>query len=130
MKKTMTVAAIILTALVFVLANNAMAQKKAWDVPVGYKNMKSANPSDVATAKQLYGQYCKSCHGAAGLGDGPKAANLTTPMDSFKTPAFKAELDGVVYFQSFVGRNEMPNFEKKITNEGDRWAVVKYVKNF
>jgi mono/diheme cytochrome c family protein len=130
MKKTMTVAAIILTAFVFVLANNVMAQKKAWDVPPKYKQMKSANPSDVATAKQLYGQYCKSCHGAAGLGDGPKSASLGTAMDSFKTAAFKAEADGVTYYQSFVGRGDMPNFEKKITNEGDRWALVKYIKSF
>jgi mono/diheme cytochrome c family protein len=127
MRKTMTVAAVILAALVFVLANNAMAQKKAWVIPAKYKTMKAANPSDAATAKELFGKFCKSCHGAKGDGDGPKAASLNTKIESFKT--IKTEPDGEVYFKAFVGRDEMPNFEKKITSEADRWALVKFIKN-
>jgi len=34
----------------------------------------------------------------------------------------------VIYYQSFVGRDEMPNFEKKITEEEDRWAIVNFIR--
>ena len=122
----MTVAAILFTALVFVLANNAMAQKKAWNIPAKYKSMKITKPS--TAGKELYNQYCKSCHGAKGLGDGPKAASLTAKIMSFASAEFRGQSDGAIYFESFVGRDEMPNFEKKIPNEGDRWAIIKYIR--
>jgi mono/diheme cytochrome c family protein len=129
MRKTITLAAVLVTALVFLLANNTMAQKKAWVIPAKYKTMKAANPGDAATAKELYGKFCKSCHGPKGLGDGPKAANLTAKLMSFSSPEFKAQSEGAVYYESFVGRDEMPNFEKKITAESDRWALVNYIRN-
>ena len=43
-------------------------------------------------------------------------------------PKFKAQGAGDVYYQAIVGRDEMPNFEKKITDEADRWALVAYIK--
>jgi mono/diheme cytochrome c family protein len=45
------------------------------------------NPG-VAQGQQLYTQYCASCHGAGGKGDGPKAAS-TTPKASDLTQIAK-----------------------------------------
>lgn len=135
MKTSTRFAAIILTAILFIAANVAMAQTagKAWTIPAKYKSMKStvkAGDASIATdGKALFTQHCKSCHGSKGLGDGPKSATLKTIVPSFTEAKFKAQADGDVYFQSFVGRDEMPNFEKKITDESDRWAVVAYIKS-
>jgi mono/diheme cytochrome c family protein len=132
--KTSKLAAVIFTAILFIAANVAMAQKAGgpWKVPDNYKNKKSTvkagDPSIASVGKDLYMKNCKSCHGAKGLGDGAKSATLKTIVPSFADAKFKAQADNVVYYQSFVGRDEMPNFEKKITDEADRWALVAYIK--
>ena len=108
------------------------AEKKPWDVPAKYKAMKIQKKGDaasIALGKTMYTKYCKSCHGA-GNGDGAKASSLKTKMDDFTSPAFKALSDGSKYYMSFVGRDEMPNFEKKILDEADRWALINYIKGF
>jgi len=135
MKTSIRLAAFVFTAILFVAANIAMAQKAAgpWNIPAKYKSMKSTikagDPSITSVGKDLYNKNCKSCHGTKGLGDGTKSASLKTLIPSFADKAFKGQADGVLYFQSYVGRDEMPNFEKKITDESDRWAVVYYIKS-
>jgi mono/diheme cytochrome c family protein len=135
MKNSNRFAALVFTAIIFIVANVAMAQKAGgpWTIPVKYKSMKSTvkagDPSIASVGKPLYLQHCKSCHGAKGLGDGPKSATLKTIVPSFAEAKFKAQAAGDVYFQAFVGRDEMPNFEKKITDEADRWAVIAYIKS-
>jgi cytochrome c5 len=61
-------------------------EKKPWPVPENYKSMKNPVKSDaesISTGKELWGQHCKSCHGAKGAGDGPKAAQLKTEAGDF-----------------------------------------------
>ena len=103
-----------------------------WDVPAKYKAMKNPHADDaslVRVGRMLYSKHCKSCHGAKGLGDGSKAASLETGMRSFTSAEFKVHSDGVVYFQSYIGRDEMPNFEKKIPDDEDRWAIINYLRS-
>jgi mono/diheme cytochrome c family protein len=134
MKNTIKFFAIICTAILFVTANMAMAQKAGgpWTVPAKYKAMKSTvkagDPSIAGVGKETYNKHCKSCHGAKGLGDGPKAANLKTSTGNFSEAKFQANSDGDLYYMSFIGRDEMPNFEKKILNENDRWAVIGFIR--
>lgn len=102
---------------------------KPWDVPAKYKSMKNPIPGkEIAVGKSLYMKHCKSCHGNAGLGDGPKAKSLKTSCGDFTTAKFQAQSDGVIYYQSIIGRDEMPNYEKKILEEEDRWAVINYIR--
>ncbi|MEI8047694.1 MAG: cytochrome c [Bacteroidota bacterium] len=135
MKNSIRLAVIICTAIIFVSANIAMAQKAGgpWTIPAKYKSMKStikAGDASINTVgKDTYMKHCKSCHGAKGLGDGTKSASLKTLVPSFADKAFKAKADGDIYYMTMVGRDEMPNFEKKITSEGDRWALIYYIKS-
>ena len=135
MKTSIRYAVIAITAIVFVTGHTVLAQKAGgpWVIPAKYKSMKSSikagDPSISSVGKDLYNKNCKSCHGTKGLGDGTKSANLKTAIPSFADKTFKARPDGEIYFQSFVGRDEMPNFEKKIMDEADRWAVVYYIKS-
>ena len=134
MKNSIKLIAIFCTAIIFVTANMAMAQKAgaAWVIPAKYKAMKNTvkagDPSIASVGKDLFAKNCKSCHGAKGLGDGPKAAGLKTSTGDFSTAKFQANGDGDLYYMSFVGRDEMPNFEKKILDESDRWAVVGFMR--
>ncbi len=134
MKTSVKLISVLFTLLIFGMANFVMAQKAgaAWVIPDKYKTMKNTvkatDASVMTTGKELFNKHCKSCHGAKGLGDGPKSATLKTIVPSFKEKAFQAQPDGALYYQTFVGRDEMPNFEKKILDEGDRWAVVNFLR--
>lgn len=134
MKNSIKLFAIICIGIIFVTANLAMAQKAGgpWTIPANYKTMKStvkAGDASINTVgKESFNKHCKSCHGAKGLGDGPKAANLKTSTGDFSKAAFQAKTDGELYYMSFIGRDEMPNFEKKIIDVADRWAVIGYIR--
>lgn len=135
MKTTFRFSALLLTVILFIATQVSFAQKAGgpWTVPAKYKAMKStikAGDASINTVgKDLYTKHCKSCHGTKGLGDGPKSASLKTLVPSFTDKGFKAQADGDIYYQSIIGRDEMPNFEKKITDETDRWAVIYYIKS-
>lgn len=134
MKNSIKFFAILCTAIIFAAANMAMAQTAGgpWVIPPTYKTMKSTvkagDPSINTVGKETFNKHCKSCHGAKGLGDGPKAANLATSTGDFSSAAFQARTDGELYYMSFIGRKEMPNFEKKILDVADRWAVIGYIR--
>jgi mono/diheme cytochrome c family protein len=116
----------------FSFIQNEQKKGTAWDVPAKYKNMANPHKSDatlVNVGKTLYVKHCRSCHGNTGLGDGVKAKSLATFPGEFNSPKFKAQTDGEIFFQSIIGRDEMPNYESKIPDEEDRWAVVMYIQS-
>ena len=118
---------------VAILSGFNLFQKKPWPVPDNYKNMKNPVASDAASlaeGKTLYATHCKSCHGAKGLGDGNKAAQLKTEPGNFSTADFHAQTDGALFYKTTEGRDDMPNFKKKIPDADERWAVVNYMRTF
>lgn len=133
MQKFLIVTVTLFVAFVLVFGTQATAQtKKPWVVPDKYKAMKSTvkagDAAAITSGKELWAKHCKSCHGSKGLGDGPKAASLKTNAGDFSSADFQKQPDGVIYYQSFVGRDEMPNFEKKITTEKERWEIVAFIR--
>jgi mono/diheme cytochrome c family protein len=133
MKKVLLMSfALVLGSLILLSFTNIQQQKaKPWQVPDKYVKMKNAKTGDAAATakgKELWGKFCKSCHGATGKGDGAKAASLKTFPGDFTAKEFKGMSDGEIYYKSFIGRDEMPNFEKKVTDEGDRWGLVNYMR--
>ena len=119
-------------AFIIVLGNNATAQTKAWTVPAADKAVKApvklTDQSVIDNGKELWAKHCKSCHGAKGLGDGPKAAALKTKIVSVKDAAFTSQTDGELFYKTNKGRDEMPAYEKKIPDANDRWALVAYMR--
>lgn len=104
-----------------------------WEVPAKYEKMINPIADDAGSlkiGKKLYNKHCKSCHGKEGLGDGSKAAQLDTSCGDFSSEEFKAQSDGAIFYKSLIGRDEMPNYEKKIPDEEDMWAIVNYIKEF
>lgn len=125
-------AVVIMTSVVLFSFVAPQEQKAGapWVIPANYKSM--ANPQKGKgdpenTGKLLFAKHCKSCHGATGLGDGPKAGSMDTKIKSFKDGKFQAQTDGEIYFQSFMDR-DMKSFEKKIPAVEDRWAIVNYIR--
>ncbi|MDM8161904.1 cytochrome c [Labilibaculum sp. K2S] len=110
-------------------------QKKAeaWKIPAEYKSMENPLANDKAsvnTGKMVYMKHCRSCHGNAGLGDGPKAARLKTFPGDFSGADFQGLPDGEIMYKTITGRDEMPGYETKIPSKKERWAVVNYMRTF
>jgi len=102
-----------------------------WEVPAKYKSMenKDAGEDEDDIGQDLYKQHCRSCHGKEGYGDGSKAKELDTEMRDLTSEEVQAQSDGELYYKSFIGRDEMPNFEKKIRGEEDRWMVINFMRS-
>lgn len=124
---------IIAIASIGLIAFNLDDQSNEWNVPDKYKKMTNpTDPSDeegLDIGKDLYNKHCKSCHGKEGLGDGPKAAEVEGDLGDFSSAEFQKQSDGVIYYKSIIGRDDMPNFEKKIPDAEDRWYVINYVRS-
>ncbi len=102
-----------------------------WDIPAEYKNMENPHKGDASLdrlGRSAYQRHCRSCHGNAGLGDGPRARNLETFPGDFSSAEFQAYTDGEIYYMSIIGRDEMPNYESNIPDEEERWAIVNYIR--
>ena len=102
-----------------------------WEVPAKYKTMenKYAGEDVDGIGEDLYKKHCKSCHGKEGYGDGSKANELETEMRDLTIEEVQNQTDGELYFKSIIGRDEMPNFEKKIRGEEDRWLMINYLRS-
>ena len=107
------------------------APQDDWEVPAKYKNMenKYAGEDEDGIGEDLYKQHCRSCHGKEGYGDGSKAKELETEMRDLTSEEVQAQTEGELYFKSILGRDEMPNFEKKIRDEEDQWMVINYLRS-
>ena len=103
--------------------------QEEWVVPAKYENMKNpTDPSaDLETGKELYKKHCKSCHGVEGYGDGPKAEDLEGDLGDFSSAEFHSQSDGAIFYKSYIGKDDMPSFEKKMS-ENEMWIVINYIK--
>ncbi|WP_372769978.1 cytochrome c [Lutibacter sp.] len=87
-----------------------------------------AAKTDAAIGKSLYSKHCKSCHGAEGYGDGPKAGDMNGELGDFSTSDFQAQSDGALFYKITIGRDDMPEFSKKMPSDEDRWLIVNYLR--
>ncbi len=102
-----------------------------WVVPEKYNNMKNeyAGEDEDGIGEELYAKHCKSCHGKEGYGDGTKAKELDTEMRDLTSEVVKSQTDGALYYKAILGRDDMPNFEKKIRDEEDRWMIINFLRS-
>ena len=131
-KKVLQVGALMVFAILIATAFTSVQQGDPWVVPDKYKKMKNpvkADTESISAGKALYNKHCKSCHGAKGLGDGTKAAQLKTKCGDFSTADFQAQSDGALFYKTNEGRDDMPSFKKKIPDEVDVWNVVNYKRS-
>jgi mono/diheme cytochrome c family protein len=101
----------------------------------------AAVPSDVASGKKTYMDYCAACHGADGSGHGPAASALKTPPANLRTLAIRHDgkfpeeyVTRVVRSGDPVlghGSSEMPIWGPvfSMQENGDEAAVRRRIKN-
>ena len=124
--KTLTIIAV----LSFALFSFTSFIQEEWIVPEKYVNM--TNPidpdEDKSIGKSLYSKHCKSCHGKEGYGDGNKADEVEGDLGDFSSEDFQAQTDGELFYKTTIGRDDMPEYTKKMPDDEDRWLIVNYLR--
>jgi len=118
------------SALLLIMSASLVAQPKPWVVPANFKSMKNPVAKSDASDKAgmaVFTKNCASCHGKLGLGDGVKARALKTFPGDFSKAEFQNLTDGELFFKTKTGRDEMPKYEGKLTDD-DIWNTVNYLR--
>lgn len=120
----------IIAALSFVLYSFTSFIQEEWIVPEKYVNMTNPTDPDVdkSIGKSLYSKHCKSCHGKEGYGDGNKADEVEGDLGDFSTEEYQAQTDGELFYKTSFGRDDMPEYTKKMPDDEDRWLIVNYMR--
>jgi mono/diheme cytochrome c family protein len=121
----------ILMTAVFVLGFTAFASAQDFKIPAKDKAMKSPIESNKETLKEgkaIFDMHCKACHGAKGLGDGPKAKSMKGDLGDFSSAKFQAQTDGELFYIVKEGKGDHPSFAKKLSDE-DKWLCIVYVRS-
>ena len=101
--------------------NGALGSAGALDMPTG--------PLDVAAGKVHYVRSCASCHGDAGLGDGPAAKDSPLPVPPLGSAARHRGMTPTRAFNVIsvgVMGTPMAAFADVLTPQ-DRWNVISYI---
>ena len=91
--------------------------------------------ADAARGAQVFAQYCATCHGPTGLGDGPVGKTLNPPPRNFQEAKFKYgntdqdHFDVITNGAASKGGSPLMAPWGKVIPEADRWALVKYVES-
>jgi mono/diheme cytochrome c family protein len=105
-------------------------------IPAPYSNAQNPLPAskeNLERGAELFQNFCATCHGSRGQGDGPagkalkpRPANLARfirmPMLSRDSYLMWTISDGGVQFQT-----AMPSFKTSI-NEQDRWRIIHFLR--
>jgi mono/diheme cytochrome c family protein len=87
-----------------------------------------ASDESLGRGKKLFENYCTTCHGLSGSGQGPAAHGITTfPRQLWVWNNADSSADGYLFWFITNGRNEMPPWGL-ILSENDRWDVINYIK--
>ncbi len=84
---------------------------------------------DLIQGASLYQNYCASCHGVSGGGDGPAAVGLNPPAIAFADVERADQRSPLSLFQTItqgVEGTSMMSYSKQL-NEAERWALAFYV---
>jgi len=107
--------------------------QEEWKIPDKYIKMKNptyVDKDNLELGRALFLKHCKSCHGIMGKGDGPKSYEFNYRISDFTTTEFHEQPAGVIFYKSYNGLHEKPNFKKKISDEMQMWFILNYINTF
>jgi high-affinity iron transporter len=87
-----------------------------------------ADAPSLVRGRALYRQYCASCHGITGAGDGELASTLTPPPADLTDGDALGAVPPLEFFRKInvgVAGTAMPGFGEQLT-ESERWALALY----
>ncbi len=119
------------TALLCVFAMTLQASDSGKEITPAARARKNPvvySVSVVAKARENFEDHCLPCHGEEGKGDGPLAKDLKTrPKDLTNSRELSTLTDGEIFWMITTGKDPMPSFAQKLTDE-ERWGLVYLVR--
>ncbi|MGA2112285.1 MAG: c-type cytochrome [Anaerolineales bacterium] len=88
----------------------------------------SPDQIDLRRGASLFSSHCASCHGASGHGDGPLAAQFSSPVPALAAPEVFRPASPSQWF-AMVTRGNLPKFMPPfgdVLSAADRWDVTYY----
>lgn len=85
----------------------------------------AAGAPQAEDAASLFKSKCQMCHGADGKGDSPAAKKMG--VRSFRSPEVMKLSDAVLIDCTTKGRNKMPAYGQKLTDDQIK-QLVKYIR--
>jgi len=106
-------------------AQTPVLQEQPTEITGSFFPVVAPNPTDGAS---LYAEKCAPCHGDTGMGDGPRAAQLSVPVAAIGDPALARQKTPSEWFQ-IVSQGNLERFMPPFASlsEPQRWDVVAYV---
>ncbi len=121
---------LIFTLCICLYFSNAFSQTKKFPSPASADaviNPLKGNAQATAEGKKIYTQYCVTCHGSKGKGDGIAAPGLSKPPADHTSDFVQKQTDGALFWIISAGNNPMPTYKTTLT-ETQRWQVVNYIR--
>jgi mono/diheme cytochrome c family protein len=81
----------------------------------------------LARGATVYRDFCQTCHGAKGLGDGPVAQRGFPAPPSLLAPNALAMADGQMFHVLTYGQGNMPSYAAQL-DRADRWQAILHVR--
>lgn len=92
------------------------------------KNPVPANRASIENGKTVYQQYCFTCHGGSGKGNGPASEFFQKPVPDLSNNYTQKKSDGALFWKITEGNVPMPVFGDFLTKE-DIWDLVNYIRS-
>ena len=91
------------------------------------KNPLPATEKNMEEGSELYGRFCKHCHGDTGAGDGPVAAPTKFPgVAKLNAGNVAKQPEGQIFHTITHGKGRMGSHASQLSQE-ERWKIVHHV---
>lgn len=108
----------------------ANSQTKKFPAPASadtIKNPLKGNAASIESGKKIYTQFCVTCHGDKGKGDGIAAPGLAKPPADHTSSFVQSQTDGALFWIITTGNKPMPSY-KTTLQTAQRWQVINYIR--
>ncbi len=101
-----------------------------WVAPASADSLKNplkGNSQAASEGKKIFTQFCVTCHGNEGFGNGITAATLNPKPANLTTKEIQKQSDGAIFWKITTGRPPMISWQYTLT-EKQRWQLVDYIR--
>ncbi len=99
------------------------APQSANELKNPFKNLKES----AVDGKNLFNQYCVTCHGDEGQGNGPTGASLNPKPADLQSKQVQGQSDGAIFWKITNGRGMMMAWKFSLSDK-QRWYLVNYIR--
>lgn len=121
---------ILLLPVLFFWSTNVYSQAKKFPAPASADkiiNPLQGNDASVISGRKIYTQFCVTCHGNKGKGDGVAAPGLAKHPADHTSAFVQSQKDGALFWIITAGNNPMPPYKTTLTAT-QRWQVINYMR--